>query len=108
MRIVIEGFPKIINRFVSWFGTGIDEDTDFGLVEIISTARMIPTTSTHVQHFPYAVEQPPVRIDLLLILGLEDEDNLDRHQVGRIIGLRKNELRRSINGQLGGILVEMS
>ena len=43
-------------------------------------------------------------IDLLLVLGLQDQYDLDRHEVIRVIANRQDQLRTSINGKLCGIL----
>ena len=47
---------------------------------------------TNVEHFTDGIEDPAMRIDLLLVLGLDDQNNLYRNKVQRIIILRKNEL----------------
>ena len=47
-------------------------------------------------------------VDLLLILRLQDQNNLHRHQVVGVIIMRDDELGRSIDGQLGGVLEDMS
>jgi hypothetical protein len=31
MLVIVKGLPQIINRFMTWFGAGINEDTDFRL-----------------------------------------------------------------------------
>ena len=46
-----------------------------------------------------------MRIDLLLVLGFDDEDDLNRNQVELVLaGGGKNELRLGVDGQLGSIL----
>jgi hypothetical protein len=59
---------------------------------------------TNLQVGTDRVEEPAVRIDLLLVLGLENEDDLNWYEIVRIIALGKNQLRRSIHRQLSGIL----
>jgi len=43
-------------------------------------------------------------IDLLLVFGLQDEDDLDRYEVVGVIANRQNQLRSSIDGKLRSIL----
>jgi len=43
-------------------------------------------------------------VDLLLILSLQDENDLDRHEVVRIFANRQDQLRGSVYGKLRGIL----
>ena len=43
-------------------------------------------------------------IDLLLVLGLQNQDDLDGHEVVGIIANRQNQLRSGINRELCGIL----
>ena len=43
-------------------------------------------------------------VDLLLVLGLQDQDDLDRYEVVRVIVGRQDQLGSSINGKLRGIL----
>ena len=50
------------------------------------------------------VEEPSMRIDLLLVLGLQDEYDLHRYNVIGVVTVGKNELGRGIDGNLGGIL----
>ena len=85
--IVVEGFPQVIDRLATGFGTCINQDTDFGL-----------------QHLADGVEEPTVRVNLLLVLSLNDQDDLTRDQVVGVIGLWENKGRGSIHRQLGGIL----
>ncbi len=40
---------------------------------------------TNLKHAANGVEQPPVGIDLLLILRLEDQNYLYRHEVVRVV-----------------------
>lgn len=44
-------------------------------------------------------------VDLLLVLGLQDEDDLYRNQVVRVIAVGKHELGSSVNGELGRVLL---
>lgn len=85
--VIVEGLPEVIDRLATGFGTCINQDTDFGL-----------------QHLADGVEEPTVRVNLLLVLSLNDQDNLTRDQVVGVIGLWENKRRGSIHRQLGGIL----
>jgi hypothetical protein len=54
------------------------------------------------------VEEPSVRVDLLLVLSLDDEDDLNRDQVRAIILLLgEDELGLSIDRELGGVLYDL-
>ena len=54
--------------------------------------------SSHLQHPPDGIEEPTMRIDLLLILGFDHENNLDGNQITGISArLRKYELRIGID-----------
>lgn len=59
---------------------------------------------TRIQHLADSIEQPTMRVDLLLILSLENEDNLNRNQVQRVVGLGKDKLRCRVHRKLGRIL----
>jgi hypothetical protein len=59
-----------------------------------------------LQHLADGVEEPAVRIDLLLVLCLDNEDNLDRYQIVWIVSMWKDKLRRSIDRELRGVLQE--
>ena len=65
-------------------------------------------TVAHLQHATDRVEQPPVRVDLLLVLRLDDQDNLDRHEVVGVLTRRNDKLRRGVDGQLGRVLQRVS
>lgn len=62
---------------------------------------------THVQHFPDGVEKPPVTVDLLLVLRLEDEYNLNWNKIVRIVSVRLDKRHRWVNGQLSRVLDQM-
>ena len=48
-----------------------------------------------------------MRVDLLLVLCLDDEDDRHRYKVSVVIAMRKDELWRRIDGQLGRVLKGM-
>lgn len=45
-----------------------------------------------------------MRVDLLLVFCLDDQDDLNGDQVKRVIALRKYKLGLSVNGKLSGVL----
>ena len=61
---------------------------------------------TDFKHLANGVKEPTVRIDLLLVLCLNDEDDGHRYEVSVVITMRKDELWRRIDGQLGCVLEE--
>ena len=87
VRIVVEGLPQVVDGLAAGLRTGVDENTNFRL-----------------QHLTNGVEQPTVRVDLLLVLRLDDEDDLDWHEVVRIVTVRDDKLRCRINRQLCCVL----
>jgi len=104
--IVVECLPQIVNGFTSGFGTGIDEYTDLRLSDEGNLRRSSVSRQhdTYLKHLTDSIEKPPVGIDLLLVLGLQNQDDLDRHEVVRVIANRQNQLRGGINGKLRGVL----
>ena len=62
------------------------------------------TKNAYLEHFTNSIEEPSMGIDLLLVLGLQDQDNLDRHEVVRVIVGRQDQLRSSIDRKLRSIL----
>jgi hypothetical protein len=89
--VVVKRLPQVVDGFASRFGTGIDEYTDFRL-----------------KYFTNTIEKPSMGIDLFLVLGLQDQDDLDRHEVVRVFATRQNQLRSGINRKLCGVLEDMS
>lgn len=61
---------------------------------------------TDVKMFANGVEKPSMRVDLFLIFGFEDEDDLYGYQIVRVFSMWKHKLRRRIHRQLCGILVD--
>ena len=51
------------------------------------------------------IEEPTMRIDLLLILGLQDKNDLNWDQIVGVILVGKDKLRCEVNGELGSVLV---
>ena len=47
-----------------------------------------------------------MRVYLFLILGFENEDNLDGHKIVGVVRLRKYQLWCRIDGELGSVLDE--
>lgn len=66
--------------------------------------RINQDTNLRLQHPSDPVEQPTVRVDLLLVLLLEHEDDLDRYQVVGIARVGLHELRLGIDRDLGRVL----
>lgn len=58
----------------------------------------------YLEYFADSVEQPTVRVDLLLVLRLDDEDERDGDEVVGVFALRYDQLWGSIHRQLGCIL----
>ncbi len=48
-----------------------------------------------------------MRIDLLLILGLQHKDNLDRHKVVRVVTVRQDKLWSRVHRNLGRVLARI-
>ena len=46
-----------------------------------------------------------MRIDLLLILGLQDKNDLNRDQIVGVILMGKDKLRCGVNREVGSVLV---
>ena len=46
-----------------------------------------------------------MRIDLLLILGLQDKNDLNQDQIVGVILVEKDKLRCEVNRELGSVLV---
>ena len=61
---------------------------------------------TYLQHLADGIEEPAVRIDLLLVFCLDNEDNLDGYQIVWIVSMWKDKLGRSIDRELRGVLQE--
>lgn len=104
--IIIEGFPEIVDRLVSRLGSSVNEDTDFGLVlqsKLLVESRM---PGTNVKHLPNGIEEPAMGVDLFLILGLENKDELNRNEIVvlGVVSLREHKLGCGIYRKLGGIL----
>lgn len=62
IRVDIERFPQMVDRRRTWHGAYIEQHAYVGF-----------------QDRAERVEEPPVRIDLLLVLLLETEDDLHGH-----------------------------
>ena len=90
IAVIVEGFPKVEDRFVSRFCASINKDTNFW-VELPS----------------HSVEEPAVGVDLLLVFSLDDEDDLDGNEIVGIVLLGQNELGCGVDGKLSGILKDV-
>jgi hypothetical protein len=84
MSIIVEGFPEIVERLVSWFRASINQDTYLWLFQNISfgeTEGKRERKITYVEHSSDCVEEPAVGVNLFLILRFDDQDNLHGDQV---------------------------
>ncbi len=52
---------------------------------------------TNFKHSANGIENPAVRVNLLLVLGFDDKNDLDRYEVRWVVFLGKNKLRFRIN-----------
>ena len=52
---------------------------------------------TNFKHSANGIEDPAVRVDLLLVLGFDNENDLDGYEVRWVVFLGKNKLRFRIN-----------
>lgn len=59
---------------------------------------------TYVERFADSIEEPTMRVDLLLILGLEHKDDLNRNQIVGVVGLGKNQLWCRVDRELSRVL----
>jgi hypothetical protein len=62
--IVVKGLPQIVQGALSWLGTGVNENADFG-IELTADR----------------VEKPTMGVDLFRVLLLQAKYHLDRDQV---------------------------
>ena len=51
----------------------------------LGTENDIETQETYVQHPSHRVEEPTMGVDLFLVFCLDDEDDLDRDEVERVV-----------------------
>ena len=92
MGIVVESLPQIVDGLAAGLRTRVDEDTDFGLFEGSDAGRHQATKTSYLEHLADSIEQPAVRVNLLLVLRLDDEDNLDRDEVVRVVAMGDHQL----------------
>ena len=59
----------------------------------------------YLQYTSDGIEEPTMRIDLLLILGLQDKNDLNQDQIVGVILVGKDKLRCGVNGEVGSVLV---
>ena len=59
----------------------------------------------YLQYTFDGIEEPMMRIDLLLILGLQDKNDLNQDQIVGVILVGKDKLRCEVNGELDSVLV---
>ena len=104
--VVVERLPQVVNGFASRFGTSVNEYAYLRLwfEKNLARARFLNEKNAHLKHFSDSVKKPAMGIDLLLVLGLQDQDDLDRDEVVRVFVSRQNQLRSGIDRKLCGIL----
>lgn len=105
--IVVERLPQVVNGFASRFSTSINEYTDLRLLgggNLRQGHSFFYQWDAYLKYLADSIEEPSMGIDLLLVLGLQNQDDLDGHEVVGIIANRQNQLRSGINRELCGIL----
>jgi len=104
--VVVECLPEVVDGFTSRFGTSINKYTDLRLSSGGNLRHGLGSrrNDAHLKDFANAIEEPSMGVDLLLVFGFQDEDDLDRHEVVGVIADRHNQLRSSIDGKLRGVL----
>ena len=67
--------------------TRVEEDADF-----------------RVKHLADSIEQPPMGIDLFLVLSFDNEHDLHWDKIICVIAMRDDQLQRAIDRELSGVL----
>lgn len=77
------------------FGTSIDKDTYFWLIDGIRIRIVFrsQTGATHLKLSTNSIEKPSMRVDFLLVFGFENKNDLHRDKIVLIVRLREYELR---------------
>jgi len=57
----------------------------------VSRKKQGNSLKTNAQHFANGVEEPTMRVDLFLVLRLQNENKLNRNKIVGIISMRKNQ-----------------
>jgi hypothetical protein len=81
----------MINSLMTRLGPGIDQHANLRL-----------------QHPPNGIEQPPMTINLLGVILFQNEYDLNGDQIVRITGMRLNQLRFGVYGNLSGVFENVS
>ena len=97
VRVVVKGLPQVVDRLAGGLSTRIDENTNLGLRRGLRAGRSIKSLTTHLKHAANGIEQPSVRVDLFLVLSLDDQNDLDRNEVVGVLALWYHQLRRGID-----------
>lgn len=82
----IEGLPQMVNGATAGLGTSVDKHADIG-----------------IQNAPKGLEEPTMRVDLLLVLFLEAEQHLNR----LLLGDKLNHVVLDGHADLSCVLVNM-
>ena len=106
MLVVVKCLPQVVDRLVAGLSTGINKDANLRLrtKTVRSLEREYNYDAAHLKHSSDGMEQPTVRVDLLLILCLQNKDDLNWNQIIWVFTVRQNELGRGIDGELRRVL----
>ena len=66
-------------------GTSVKEDTNFRLHTRLNQTDTADKGKVYLEYPADSIEQPTMRIDLFLILGFDDENDLNRNEVLLVI-----------------------
>lgn len=78
-------------------GSRIDENTNFRLSNSIEIEALEIGSATYIEDLANSVEEPTMRINLLLILCFQNENDLNGHQIVRVVLSGKDKLRCGVN-----------
>ena len=103
--VVVERLPEVVDGLAPRLGTRVNKNTYFRLANSQTRPQRLRSGAiTNLKHAADGIEQPPVRVDLLLILRLDDQDDLDGNEVVGIVAMRHHQLRCRIDRELGRVL----
>ena len=84
--IVVECLPQVVDGFTPRFSTSIKKHADIRLSGgDLRWGLISRRNSAYLKHFSNSIEEPSMGVYLLLILGFQDENDLDGHEVVRIV-----------------------
>lgn len=76
-RVLVERFPQLVDGGPTGLRSNIEKDADVGF-----------------ENRSESVEEPPMRVELLLVLLLENEDDLNRNRSNRNVTSLENKRKR--------------